>query len=320
MSPTSVTVQGSALSTQHSRTVDISQCPTEDPLVNLAGGWNVAGACTGLTVIFSIIATLYHCRHYDDPTQQRHLLRIIYLPMIYAVLSFFSFQYSREYIYYSSISIGEQTTSFLIVFLIVLIDTISTAASIIRMVYEERGVLHESEGFNEHFAFVYIEFAVCISMSVELLVLLFFWAMHDRKGAHGLTKLLGFELIVALNFYQTFIVAALKGRVIHSTCIADHVYSLIVCPEMLVISMVLTWLSRPEQGEPAPTRIGRPLLDSINFPLDIWGIMLAILRYCFGPSESAMPTFEIVTPDHWVVVDLPDESTAKIQSPIIRLD
>lgn len=41
-----------------------------------------------------------HCTHYTKPAEQRQIVRILLMPPIYAIVSFFSYRYFREYIYY----------------------------------------------------------------------------------------------------------------------------------------------------------------------------------------------------------------------------
>lgn len=45
-------------------------------------------------------------RHYTCPPEQRQILRIIYMPPIYAVISFLSYRFFRSYTYYDLIEVG----------------------------------------------------------------------------------------------------------------------------------------------------------------------------------------------------------------------
>ncbi|KAF9443865.1 DUF300-domain-containing protein [Macrolepiota fuliginosa MF-IS2] len=69
-------------------------------------GWAIAGGCAALTVIVSLFSVLSHCRNYTNPPQQRQILRILYMPPVYAVISFASYRFFRNYTYYSFIQIG----------------------------------------------------------------------------------------------------------------------------------------------------------------------------------------------------------------------
>jgi len=69
-------------------------------------GWIVAGACAIVTVVVSIISVLLHCRNYTNPREQRQIIRILYMPPVYAVISFFSYRFFRSYTYYSLIEVA----------------------------------------------------------------------------------------------------------------------------------------------------------------------------------------------------------------------
>ncbi|KXN88394.1 hypothetical protein AN958_07376 [Leucoagaricus sp. SymC.cos] len=70
-------------------------------------GWAIAGGCAALTLIISMISVLSHCRqNYTNPPQQRQILRILYMPPVYAIISFASYRFFRNYTYYSFIQIA----------------------------------------------------------------------------------------------------------------------------------------------------------------------------------------------------------------------
>ncbi|KAG1726829.1 organic solute transporter Ostalpha-domain-containing protein [Suillus lakei] len=70
-------------------------------------GWAIAGGCAVLTVLISMISVLRHCRNYNQPNEQRQILRILYMPPVYAIVSFFSYRYFRSYTYYALIEVGK---------------------------------------------------------------------------------------------------------------------------------------------------------------------------------------------------------------------
>ncbi|KAG2357983.1 organic solute transporter Ostalpha-domain-containing protein [Suillus spraguei] len=91
-------------------------------------GWAIAGGCAVLTVLISMVSVLWHCRNYTKPNEQRQILRILYMPPVYAVISFFSYRYFRDYTYYSLIeSIYEAIT--LSAFLLLLIQFVAATAA-----------------------------------------------------------------------------------------------------------------------------------------------------------------------------------------------
>ncbi|KAH8982094.1 DUF300-domain-containing protein, partial [Lactarius akahatsu] len=91
-------------------------------------GWAIAGGCSALTVIISSISVFNHSRNYTNRAEQRQILRILYMPPVYAVVSFFSYRYFRSYTYYSlSETIYEAIT--LSAFLLLLIEYVASTAA-----------------------------------------------------------------------------------------------------------------------------------------------------------------------------------------------
>ncbi|KAJ7497348.1 DUF300-domain-containing protein [Mycena latifolia] len=74
-------------------------------------GWAIAGGCTVVTLIISLISVLGHCRNYTNPKPQRQILRILYMPPVYAVISFLSYRFFRDYTYYSLVEVGASATN-----------------------------------------------------------------------------------------------------------------------------------------------------------------------------------------------------------------
>ncbi|KAH9992167.1 DUF300-domain-containing protein [Russula vinacea] len=90
-------------------------------------GWTVAGACTAATVIISAMSVLQHCRNYTKPAQQRQIIRILYMPPVYAVISFLSFRFFRSYTYYAlAETVYEAIT--LSAFLLLLVEYVASTA------------------------------------------------------------------------------------------------------------------------------------------------------------------------------------------------
>ncbi|KDQ10908.1 hypothetical protein BOTBODRAFT_177792 [Botryobasidium botryosum FD-172 SS1] len=65
-------------------------------------GWAIAGASAAITTILTLISVFRHARNYNVPAEQRQIIRILYMPMIYAIISFFSYRYFRSYTFVSS--------------------------------------------------------------------------------------------------------------------------------------------------------------------------------------------------------------------------
>ncbi|KAF8637178.1 hypothetical protein AX17_002991 [Amanita inopinata Kibby_2008] len=91
-------------------------------------GWVIAGSCACATVAISSYTVLQHCRNYTERDQQRQILRILYMPPIYAIISFFSYRYFREYTYYSFIQIAYEAVT-LSAFMLLLIEYVASTAS-----------------------------------------------------------------------------------------------------------------------------------------------------------------------------------------------
>ncbi|KAG2345161.1 DUF300-domain-containing protein [Suillus weaverae] len=91
-------------------------------------GWAIAGGCAVLTVLISTISVMRHCRNYTKPKEQRQILRILYMPPVHAVISFFSYRYFRSYTYYALIAAAYEAVT-LSSFLLLLIEFVAGTAS-----------------------------------------------------------------------------------------------------------------------------------------------------------------------------------------------
>ncbi|KAI0338800.1 DUF300-domain-containing protein [Trametopsis cervina] len=91
-------------------------------------GWVIAGACAAATVLISSITVLQHCLHYTNRPQQRQILRVLYMPPVYAVISFFSFRFFRDYTYYDLIETAYESVT-LSAFLLLLIEFVASTAA-----------------------------------------------------------------------------------------------------------------------------------------------------------------------------------------------
>ncbi|KAF8345870.1 organic solute transporter Ostalpha-domain-containing protein [Amanita rubescens] len=90
-------------------------------------GWTVAGVFTLLTLFISGLHILAHVRNYTVRKQQRQIIRILFMPPVYAIISFLSYRFFRDYVYYSLIeSVYESIT--IGAFLLLLIEFVADAA------------------------------------------------------------------------------------------------------------------------------------------------------------------------------------------------
>lgn len=91
-------------------------------------GWTIAGGCAALTLIISLISVLRHCRNYTNPREQRQILRILYMPPVYATISFLSYRFFRSYTYYDLVEVAYEAVT-LSAFLLLLIEYVARTAS-----------------------------------------------------------------------------------------------------------------------------------------------------------------------------------------------
>jgi len=91
-------------------------------------GWAIAGGCAVLTFVISSISIISHCRSYTNRGQQRQIIRILLMPPIYAIISFFSYRYFRDYVYYSFVQAAYEAVT-LSAFLLLLVEYFAATAS-----------------------------------------------------------------------------------------------------------------------------------------------------------------------------------------------
>jgi len=91
-------------------------------------GWAISGGCAVLTVIISTISIFQHCRSYTNRNEQRQVIRILYMPPVYAVISFLSYRFFRSYTYYSFVEVAYEAVT-LSAFLLLLIEYVAATAS-----------------------------------------------------------------------------------------------------------------------------------------------------------------------------------------------
>ncbi|KAI0367134.1 DUF300-domain-containing protein [Pilatotrama ljubarskyi] len=74
-------------------------------------GWLIAGVCAVVTVVLTVINVAFHCTHYTNRGEQRQILRILYMPAVYAIISFFSYRFFRSYTYYDLIETAYEVSN-----------------------------------------------------------------------------------------------------------------------------------------------------------------------------------------------------------------
>ncbi|WVR05565.1 hypothetical protein IAU60_002584 [Kwoniella sp. DSM 27419] len=63
-------------------------------------GWAVAGGCAALTTLITLFTMTMHAVRYQHPPAQKQVMRVLMMPPVYAIVSFFSYRFYREYEYY----------------------------------------------------------------------------------------------------------------------------------------------------------------------------------------------------------------------------
>ncbi|KAJ7187248.1 DUF300-domain-containing protein [Mycena filopes] len=91
-------------------------------------GWAIAGGCAVLTVLITCVSVLQHCRNYTVPREQRQVIRILYMPPVYAVISFFSYRFFRNYTYYSLIYVAYEAVT-ISAFLLLIIEYVADTSA-----------------------------------------------------------------------------------------------------------------------------------------------------------------------------------------------
>lgn len=91
-------------------------------------GWAICGICSILTIVITIRSVAMHARNYRVPGEQRQILRILYLPMVYGVISFLSYRFFSAYTYYSFIQAAYESVT-LSAFLLLLIQYVAATST-----------------------------------------------------------------------------------------------------------------------------------------------------------------------------------------------
>jgi len=66
-------------------------------------GWAAAGVMASIATLASLTNIYLHCKNYNKPLEQRQIVRILLMPPIYAISSFFAYRYYRHYVYFAVI-------------------------------------------------------------------------------------------------------------------------------------------------------------------------------------------------------------------------
>ncbi|ORY79345.1 organic solute transporter Ostalpha-domain-containing protein [Leucosporidium creatinivorum] len=114
-------------------------------------GWVIAGATAAVSTVISLFTVFMHARNYYRPKEQRQIMRILLMPPVYAVISFFSYRYFRSYTYYSLAEVVYESLV-LAAFLMLLLQYIGDSTA------DQKKVLMEKEKRSIPFPFCCIRF------------------------------------------------------------------------------------------------------------------------------------------------------------------
>ncbi|EUC64468.1 polysaccharide lyase family 1 protein [Rhizoctonia solani AG-3 Rhs1AP] len=91
-------------------------------------GWAVSGAFALAAVIVTIVSVGRHARHYYVPKEQRQIIRILYMPLVYAIISWLSYRFFRAYTYYSFVVIIYEAIT-ISAFMLLIIQYVASTSS-----------------------------------------------------------------------------------------------------------------------------------------------------------------------------------------------
>ncbi|KAI5476847.1 hypothetical protein MNV49_007143 [Pseudohyphozyma bogoriensis] len=63
-------------------------------------GWAIAGGCAVLTTLTGGVNVWRHARNYRKPLEQRQTIRILLMPIVFAIISFLGYRWFREFVYF----------------------------------------------------------------------------------------------------------------------------------------------------------------------------------------------------------------------------
>ncbi|KIJ42865.1 hypothetical protein M422DRAFT_170543, partial [Sphaerobolus stellatus SS14] len=91
-------------------------------------GWAIASGCAALSVLITLFSVSTRARNYRNRAEQRQIIRILYMPAIYGIISFLSFRFFRDHTYYSLVEVVYEAVT-ISAFLLLLIQYVAATAS-----------------------------------------------------------------------------------------------------------------------------------------------------------------------------------------------
>ncbi|CAD6571122.1 MAG: hypothetical protein CYPHOPRED_004307 [Cyphobasidiales sp. Tagirdzhanova-0007] len=215
-------------------------------------GWLIAGLAAFFATMITLSSSYGHALNYHKPKEQRQIIRILWMPMVYAIINFFSYRFFLT-VYESFVLmaflalmlayVGESSDQQMDVmkekdkrglpfpfgcirfrpskpyFLHALNASVLQYAflrpliSIIGSICEAFDILCP-QIYSPHFAEVYLDALDFVSISVALYGLIVFYTLVKERlaGQKPLAKFLCIKLIVMFTFYQDFVFDALVSH------------------------------------------------------------------------------------------------------------
>ncbi|GAA5967214.1 hypothetical protein JCM11641_000479 [Rhodosporidiobolus odoratus] len=100
-------------------------------------GWVIAGVTALVATVISLFSVWKHARNYYNPKQQRQVIRILFMPAVYGIVSFFSYRYFRSYTYYS-VSVVAYESLVLAAFLILLLQYVGESTDDQKVILKDK--------------------------------------------------------------------------------------------------------------------------------------------------------------------------------------
>ncbi|KAI5303990.1 hypothetical protein KEM56_006987 [Ascosphaera pollenicola] len=231
----------------------------EEPI--LSNGWTfhkLALVVSGSTAIFAVVVSFIimfdHAIHYSVPTQQRHIMRIVFMVPIYAVVSFLSLYFYRKSVYFTVLRDCYEAfaiASFFSLLCNYIADNLhdqkayfreavpkpwlwpvstlkkwifqycfTRVAMTVVTVVTEALRKYCTDSNNPAFAHIWVTIVQAIAVTIAMFCLIQFYVQlkEDLAQYRPLLKLIAIKLVIFLSFWQTIILSFLTaGGKIHVT-------------------------------------------------------------------------------------------------------
>ncbi|CAE6439273.1 unnamed protein product [Rhizoctonia solani] len=244
-------------------------------------GWIISAAFVLALFLITCINVSRHARNYRAPKEQRQIMRILYMPLVYGSVSWLSYRFIDEYVYISLVFVIYEALA-LSAFLYLMIQYVANSAesgsveeilskkdkarlpppwlvfqfiiirptmSIISIVCHALNVLCPSSMSLAHPNF-WLSFIDIQSMVTAMFGLLLFYRVNRQElnGHRPLLKFTIVKIVVAVSVIQEFVFKLLRtsGTIKatenwSATHVADGLTAFALTIEMTFISIAMAW-------------------------------------------------------------------------------